>query len=362
LEPEDFIKECDRRGIKLTMSLLEDLHRHKVLVPFYRVREGAPSPKDVVDVSQSSIPDLGTSGLLSRLIVPASEGRVTDPSSERFLRWRRRRPNDLEPLSRQTGYWYSYHQILTVVRAKALIDDRETVFRTTRDPKRPATSQRLNHDALPTEHEQRSAATLRSLAVLLSALDTRYWPEIFRRVYWYDEWVKLESDFSPQAMLSWLGSDPSELAKRAERLRVDGGFADPTGDFYDLIRRARPEMWDSLSGDALIAMDVRIAAEVIELFLGQLNGVETAPSPQAHLKHQRLSARDKSLDESLTITGLSPHPSLVVAVEGATEYFVIPKVFAALDVAPTRAGYESRISTGWTETWSYLPSTPGASP
>jgi hypothetical protein len=332
LEPDDFIKECGRRGIDLTLALLEDLHRHRILEPFYRVSVGQSKPKSVVDVSESLIPDLGNSGLMTRLVIPAREGRVSDPAQERFRRWPRNDSRDLEPRSRQTGYWYSYHQILTAIRAKRLIDDRRILFRHRRGSETPSTAHRLNPECLPTAQDQEQAQSLRSIAVLLSALDTRYWPDIHRQAAWYEHWLKFENTFDPSEILSWLRSEADTLSACAMSLRASAGFVDGSGEFYDLIRRANPDRWDSLSGDILIALDLRIAAEVIDRFVDQLDSRTPPDLSQIQLSHQRLSDRGQVLDETLTRMGLSPHPSLVVAVEGETEYLIVPKVFEAIGV------------------------------
>jgi hypothetical protein len=101
LEPTDFMKECKARDVELTISLLEDLHRHKLLVPFYRVAEGPIKPDNQISTDGSLLASLESFGLRSRILLPAQEGRLTDPSRERFRLWPRDRPSDPLPPNRQ---------------------------------------------------------------------------------------------------------------------------------------------------------------------------------------------------------------------------------------------------------------------
>jgi hypothetical protein len=332
LDPNEFIDESRKRGIDLSTSLLEDLHRHKILIPFFRiVRDGQRKVK-VIDVEGSLIPELTVSGLNGLLMEPARAGRLADPSSERFLRWQRRRRSDLQPASTGSDYLYSQHQMLGVIMARDLIADQRVFYQNRRGSKGPAIARLLNPNDLPSKADQSAAASLRSAAIVLSAIDPLYWPGVVRRVRWYGQWIKYEGAFEPVEMLKWLEVEPAVLEGISRRLLAKAAAVDSTGDFYELIRRADPNYWESLSGDARIAMDLRMSAEVIERFLDQLDPHRDSRVDSTYLKGQRLSDRVHSLDESLTNIGLSPHPSLVVAVEGETEFGVVPKVFATLDL------------------------------
>jgi hypothetical protein len=213
-----------------------------------------------------------------------------------------------------------------------MIADQKTYFHHQAGKKFPTTVKLLNPKDLLDKRSQEMASTLRSLAILLTAIDTRYWPDIFRSASWFDKWAQYSADFDAQATMEWLDTDVAKLEALVERFTVDGSFSDPTGDFYDLIRRSDPQFWLGFKGDLRIAMDWRIAAELIHLFLRDLGATPRIPTDSKPLSQQHLSERGQSLDESLTRTGLSPHPSLVIGVEGATEAQVLPKVFEHLDV------------------------------
>jgi len=115
-------------------------------------------------------------------------------------------------------------------------------------------------------------------------------------------------------------------------LRVTASFDDVFGDFYDLIRRAKPKAWTSLRGEARIAMDNRMAAEVLDTFANQISEESGLERSREHLSMQGLSIRERSLDSVLTDLHVSPHPPLVIGLEGATEMRIVPKVMKVLGI------------------------------
>ena len=92
-----------------------------------------------------------------------------------------------------------------------------------------------------------------------------------------------------------------------------------------------------LKDSALLAMDYREAAEILLLFYEDLAGrgqAEPLPAMDGmywHPLRERLGYRHRTLDEDLMELGLSPHPRVVLAVEGDTEYAHVPMVWKALD-------------------------------
>lgn len=49
-----------------------------------------------------------------------------------------------------------------------------------------------------------------------------------------------------------------------------------------------------------------------------------------HPLHERLSVRERTLDEDLSRLGVSPHPRVVLAIEGDSEAVHVPKVWSVL--------------------------------
>jgi len=83
-------------------------------------------------------------------------------------------------------------------------------------------------------------------------------------------------------------------------------------------------------------MDARIAAEMILLFVADLEkeGVaEPIVEPSSRLWHPlmaRLHPDPGNLDRVLTDYGLSPHPGVVLVVEGETEEYIVPQLMRKL--------------------------------
>jgi len=101
-----------------------------------------------------------------------------------------------------------------------------------------------------------------------------------------------------------------------------------------LICRAPRKTRHDLTGAALLAMDYREAAEILLLFREDLadHGQATVlPAMDGQVMRAQLSYREPSLDGDLVKLGLSPHPRVVLAVEGDTEYTHVPLVWKELD-------------------------------
>ena len=124
----------------------------------------------------------------------------------------------------------------------------------------------------------------------------------------------------------------------AELLLVRAHSIDPVGwSWSRLIRRAPRDSWKDLQGAALSAMDLRETAEILLLFHQDLvdhGKAEALPDMAAsiawHPLHERLSFRQDTLDQDLMRLGISPHPRVVLAIEGDTEEVHVPKVWKAL--------------------------------
>jgi len=81
-------------------------------------------------------------------------------------------------------------------------------------------------------------------------------------------------------------------------------------------------------------MDSRMAAEALDTFANELSNDEAASeSPSRdHLSMQGLRIREHSLDAVLTELHVSPHPPLVIGLEGATEMRIVPRVMQVLGI------------------------------
>jgi hypothetical protein len=335
LDPSEFVKAVNQRRIgvwgdrDLDESGLEELHRQRILVPFYCVSIAKEPLHEPTDISKSLTAQHVRSTHVSELYSAAADGRLTDPSTERFIPWPTERVRNLWP-SVEQGYLYSQHQLLTLGHARSIVASLRPRFFA--DYRRESF---LPEADLPNDHAREGLESWRQFAITLSALDTRAWPGITQSVrHSIGAWRASNLAQKPEDLLEWLGLTLDELRRQSERLRADASFGDVLGDFYDVVRRAKPKAWDSLRGDARCAMDERMAAEVLDRVSDELEGVADAdrPGPPEPLAQQAISRRSDSLDGALTGLHLSPHPPLVVALEGKTEMRMFPKVLTQLGI------------------------------
>ncbi|HXG65530.1 MAG TPA: hypothetical protein VNO70_10510, partial [Blastocatellia bacterium] len=118
---------------------------------------------------------------------------------------------------------------------------------------------------------------------------------------------------------------------------------DPLNDWYELVRLCRPDKWQKLRGDALVAMDHRIAAEILLRFYEDLEAGNAAPPLEPVPKkffaprRRRLNADPQELDRVLMDFGISPQPSLFLVLEGETERLLVPRAMEVLGIPRHRS-------------------------
>lgn len=110
------------------------------------------------------------------------------------------------------------------------------------------------------------------------------------------------------------------------------------------MRRGPAKSREYLKDASLLAMDNRIAAEILLRFYEDLaHRGQTEPLPDLstsmawHRLHERLSFHPDTLDEGLIRLGISPHPRVVLTLEGETEMYHAPFVWQALGFGRARA-------------------------
>jgi hypothetical protein len=336
LTPEEFVKEAERRHSyamrdrhRPDLAALQELHRHGILVPLFRVDLTAAEPRRPIDVSGSLTAQHVINPIPAELFRAASQGLVHDPAVEPFAAWPTERRRSLWPTV-DSGYLYSRHQLLALDAAGFFVEQLV--------PERQADGSitwHLDDTALPTEFQLEALRSRHALAITLTALDTYYWPPVTHLVrqdlaVWREAWVA----FDPTAMLSWLGLSLEDIVNQATNLRAMASMRDDLGDFYDLVRRASSEAWDRLRGDALAAMDLRLAADILDRYADDAEPGRPTYIPA--LSQQGLRDRPDSLDAALTGLRLSPFPALVLGLEGATEYLLVPRVMELLGIRNDR--------------------------
>jgi hypothetical protein len=296
LSADDFAKQAERRRSRWMRNLppvnaqvLEELHRHGIFVPLFRVDLTDGEPSRQVDISNSLTARHVLTTFIGELVRGAVDGRAADPAVEGFAPWLTERRRSLWPTV-DAGYLYSRHQILGLDAAMRFVakltgqrEDRSTVWH-------------LPESDWPNEPTLGALRTWRSLAITLSALDTYYWPLITHAMHHdFDVWRSARLEFDPKAMLGWLDLPPEQITAQDTSLRVMGSSRDDLGDFYDIVRRARADTWDTLSGDALAAMDFRLSADILDHFAEELKLEGRASVEHTPLGQQGVSMRPHSM-------------------------------------------------------------------
>ena len=332
LDSDDFLREANRRNLDLDISMLRELYRHGILVPFVAVRSrqvGQPSPATSFEPQRA-----GTR--LSQLRAARDAGRLLDLRSIPFrprLAFARR--------SQQRVHWwngllYSSRQLIILFGLDSYIASASHHVRG---------HQQFARLQPPGEFLVRQAGQLQRAATMATALEARYLPTVggdWIRLRNADmaEWKRYRGEYDAGRFSQILGYPGKQALDDAEHLLHLAGTCDPLDRPWNLlIRRAKPEAWDRLSGSVLLALDLRLAAEILLNYyedlaaIGQVPSLSAVPTMASHPLQERLSYRPNTLDENLAQLGISPHPRVVLAVEGETEEVHVPLVFELLDYA-----------------------------
>jgi hypothetical protein len=328
LSTGEFISQAQRRGFYLDTGRLRQLYRRGLLVPFVYAsgRQVSPTP-------EPAGPEPGGGGTsLQQLRYARNRGRLTDLG---LLPFRPRlsfdKPDSVVSRRWWNGLLYSKHQLLVLPLAGPLL---------ARVTHRRNGEHFLARLPEPDHGLVIGSSRLRSIAIAVTALEARYLPALDPE--WLqlthgdrEQWERFRAGFDPAAMSDRLGYPAGQAGKDAEFLLRRARSLDPLPDSWmRLICRAPRRTRDDLTGAALLAMDYREAAEILLLFGEDLASHGQAAPPPAidgQVERARLSCRERSLDEDLVKLGLSPHPRVVLAVEGDTEYTHVPLVWKELD-------------------------------
>jgi hypothetical protein len=334
LTTSNLISELKKRAVSLDSQTLRELYRRGDLRPLAEITTRPVRP----GVAISEIP-AARGSLQAELRIALAAGRIRDPGADGFrprLRFDDRRRGD--PPRWMNGLIYSRWQLLAVPELRRRLPLRR-VFG-------PYERRRVSLPPL----DEWSCVPIQRLAgwvPVLAALEARYLPTVDPE--WLrltnvevEEWDEFRTFYDPVAMSNTLEVKPGEVQAFAEWLLHRAHTLDPTGDWSRLIRRAPDRGWKTLTGDALIALDHRLAAEVLLLFYEDLAQRNAAPPlPQLpriawHPLFERISDQgDEQLDTLLAHLGVSPHPGVVLVVEGETEELLVPRVFDHLDLRRT---------------------------
>lgn len=329
----DFIKEAGRRGFDLDLSALRELYRHKLIVPFVYAgaRQVGPTPERT-----EHEPKTNNTSLLE-LRHARDRGRLSDLAELPFKPWLRFEPQKGDRRSWWSGLLYSQYQLLVLPELKPVLSKRWHRLSGSR--------KLITRLPKPDQSLQKQAARFRTIAIALTAIEARYLPKLDPE--WLHlvntdeaEWRKYSSSFDPIAIRRRLRYPAAQVREDAEWLLYKARHVDPTGGSWSqLMRRAPRKTWERLKDAALLAMDYRQAAELLLMFYEDLvayGEAEPLPKPPLpgelwHPVVERLSYRKDTLDQNLMELGISPHPRVVLVVEGDTEQVHVPLVWKTLD-------------------------------
>lgn len=334
LDTGGVIDEAKKRGISIDLPTLRELYRRRLLIPFVELTF-RPVRAPFVPAEPDPVP---TTSRLIDLRQARDTGCLRDLAAEPY------RPNvPFERGNRQTpGWWngllYSWYQLLMLPELEDLLADRTTHKRGER---------RIARLPAPDAALLQMAERYRRMAIALTALETRYLPNLdpewihLKNVHDVDDWEAYRARFDPDRMQTWLQYPTAQVRDDAEWLLSRAHDRDPVGsDWSKLMRRAPAKSRRYLKDASLMAMEERIAAEILLRFYEDLaDRGQTAPLPDSsafnswHPLVERLSYRPRTLDEDLIELGISPHPRVVLALEGETEMAHAPRVWRALEFA-----------------------------
>lgn len=340
LRAEDFERDAKRRGTFLSSgSDLSELHRLGVLVPVLEVvrdvrearREVRDHPGLAWDLFNQSPPVYAP-----ELRAARAAGRVhlTRMRPFRSIAQRTRRFGEVSYFA--SDYLYSVYQLLLL---PAIQDARHWA---------PFLGHRSNRgewarstiDAIRRAHEQ-----FERVILMLTALEPYYWPrqagKLSLPVHYgpLEQWWIERERLDTEALLDWAGWSSDALQETAEGLITRAWGVDPLRRWLDLVQLVHPEHWERLEDKALLAVDLRRAAEMLLQFHADLQHVGVAPPlptlpPRApHPLNERLNADRGRTDAVLTDFGLSPHPSVLLVFEGATEVLVATRLMPLLGMS-----------------------------
>jgi len=317
LKTDGFLREARERGHEISLEDLQDLHSSRLLAPLYRVSDAAVAGRRIDVIANGNL------DYRRETLEAASEGRLRDCAEEGYsVAWTYQRPEGEDNPRWWNGFLYSSWQLLDLHRA---LSERTLSFQLQR---------RLQPGVPPRELSRRQSRTL-----TLAALAPAYLPGILgtmRMPGGLDRKALERFRFSADVLglLAAVSFNPGELQEDAEYLLAEAS-RDPLRDWLPLIRHANYDAWKKLHGEPLDCLWLRIGAEVLlrahedlaaEGHVGSLPDVSGLDFVTP--LHRRLGRKAESrrpLEQVLGNFGLSPHPRVLLVIEGKTERFhVLP--------------------------------------
>lgn len=326
-----FLEACEHRGLHFyDWSELEAFHRAGILKPWFRFETNEPT---------------GPEGelIFSHYLHGAIEiGTPTDPRQETFNLWSEYIHQHKYGQDWSSRFFFSRYQLLLIPALRSI----RKYLKSKKATKRVYTYKKTFYLDIPEEREAKIielVAENDELAFLLTALETKYLPGIYNTITLHrrgeiSSWLQTIQSIDPVELLAEVNWNPVQIKEAARRLLLAADGIDPLREWIDLVGMCHSEKWEMLRGDALIAIDYRIAAEILLRFYEDLSRVGLAdplpPSPKYFRGeyHGRLKSDDRDIESVLMDFNISPHPALVLVLEGETEELLVPRVMELLGI------------------------------
>jgi hypothetical protein len=334
-----FLQAAGDRGDEfLRREHLEALHQAGMLRPLYRLAKDVRAARVQARHSGTSVANLLVYAQNDAASVRAAreQGRLKDPRDEPFRRWERYRLSTGERPGWASEFLYSPFQLLGIDQLDKLRG---------RMRARRVGSDRLHYRLSLTDLDRELIGSMLPTPGILNALialSSMYLPDVVEKLVLPagggDAWDAYAASFKPKEMLEWLELTPQQVSGAAEGFLMRAHALDPLGDWWRLVRLGSRDRWDRLKGAALSAVDHRVAAEILLCFHEHLHAegaapaLEDIPPTMWHPRRDRIGPSRSELDGVLTEFGVSPHPSVVLALEGDTEMTIVPLVMDELSL------------------------------
>jgi hypothetical protein len=339
LTETNFRREAKARGLHLQEHQFEDFHKLGLLTPFLRVRRDGrviaaaarrrdPAAWQIAHWEPTSRRDL---------LDARAAGRLHDPAAEHFIARRRLQREVGEISYRSSEYLYSHHQLLALPALRGALPY-------LRHGENGKVGFGDVHPAFSGFWRSRTD-WLRPRLIAISALEPIYYSRIVGRIHYdfddlepFEEWRK---NLEPARMLGWLEVDADWIRESARDLLDLADQIDPLGRWLQVVREAEPSRWELLQGEARNAVDLRIGAEILMRFYDRLARDHLAPKikPPGRRERDEFGSRLRpmgGLDRTLTDFGISPHPRLILVVEGETELLIFPRLMEMFGIRQDR--------------------------
>lgn len=321
LDSSALIKCAHRRGVDLSELKLRQLYRRGLLMPFVAIT----SQRRCDPQTYSHDEPKARSTLVCELRKARETGRLFDPSDYPFLPRLRFTSSGSDTRGVYSGLLYSRRQLIILpILVDQLAQWRYSYRNGVFYPLLPE----------PEQHVKDWASSYQRIALMATALESRYLPVVQDSELFYlvdathQEYLSYQESFDPVEMSRQLRYPPAQILADAECLLRHAHGVDPTeGPWRRLLAYAPRRSWEHLKDAALSAMDLRETAEILLKFYEDLVRLDAAPKlvdtskDSWHPMHERLTAHPGTLDQELTSLGLSPHPRVLLALEGETEEY-----------------------------------------